>query len=173
MKDCTTVDDVAYAYNCDTEKLKVCVSRDKDWYAMYYEEGNSIYIADVALVNGTNAEGKGSRKTETLISSLELAKKMYEVFIEAAESGKTITCDATKDTSGLNIQNMIKNGLVEVISAEDYEWNGASNIEMQNMELKPSKEKIEKELKKLEKLIEKAEERRMVYKKADKGDEGR
>jgi hypothetical protein len=167
MQECETVEDIAYAYGCESEKLKVTVSRDKDWFAMYYEEEDSIYIADIALVNGTHAEKNSERKTETIISSLELAKRMYELFIEAAEGWKTITCDATKDTSGLNIQNMIKNGLVEVVKSDDYDWD--EEIEMSKMVLIPNKEKIEKELKKLEKLIEKAEERRRVYKKKTEG----
>jgi hypothetical protein len=167
MQDCETVEDIAYAYDCEPEKLKVTVSRDKDWFAMYYEEEDSIYIADIALVNGTHSEKNSERKTETIISSLELAKKMYELFIEAAEKEKTVTCDATKDTSGLNIQNMIKNGLVEVVKSDDYDWD--EEIEMSKMVLIPNKEKIGKELKKLEKLIEKAEDRRRVYKKKTEG----
>ena len=159
---CETVEDIAYVYGCEPEKLKVTVSRDKDWFAMYYEENDSIYIADIALVNGTNAEKNSGRRTETIISSLELAKKMYEVFIEAAESGKKITCDATKDTSGLNIKSMIKNGLVQVEDVNDYDWD--ENIKMSQMTLIPNKEKIQKELEKLEKLIQKAEQRRRVYK---------
>jgi hypothetical protein len=167
MQECENVADIAYAYDCEPEKLKVTVSRDKDWFAMYYEEEDSIYIADIALVNGTHSEKNSERKTETIISSLELSKKMYELFIEAAEKEKTVTCDATKDTSGLNIQNMIKNGLVEVIKSADYDWN--EEIEMSKMVLIPNKEKVEKELKKLEKLIEKAENRRRVYKKKTEG----
>jgi hypothetical protein len=52
--------------------------------------------------------------------------------------------------------------LVEVIKSNDYDWD--EEIEMSKMVLIPNKEKIGKELKKLEKLIEKAEDRR-VYKK--------
>jgi len=167
MQYCENVEDIADAQACSVEKLKVAVSRDKDWYAMYYEQDDSIYITDIALLNGTNSEKNSQRKTETIISSLELAKKMYEVFIEAAESGKKITCDATKDTSGLNIKSMVKNGLVQVEDVNDYDWD--ENIKMSQMTLTPNKEKIQKELEKLEKLIQKAEQRRRVYKRETQG----
>ncbi len=159
MQDCVTYTDVAYSQGCNPEELKVAISRDKDWYAIYFDKENSVYIADIVLINGVNAEKNEARSTESIISSIELAIKMYEVFIEAAKAGKTITCDATRDTSGLNIDGMVKNGLVKVVKDNAHNW-GAGNIQMRDMELIPDKEKLEKELKKLEKMLEKAEKRR-------------
>lgn len=163
VQDAESVEDIAWTYGCEAENLKVSISRDKDWYAMYYDKEDSIYIADIALVNGTNSEKNSNRSTESLISSIELAQKMYEVFIEASEKGKTVTCDATKDTSGLNIDTMIKNGLVEVIKDEECDWEHDNDIKMRNMTLVPNKEKLEKELEKIEKLLSRAESRRRVY----------
>jgi hypothetical protein len=42
MKDWKKVKDIAYQYYCNPETLKVKISREKDWFAMYYEEKDSI-----------------------------------------------------------------------------------------------------------------------------------
>jgi len=162
MRDCATVEDIAEIYECEVEDLRVSVSRDKDWYAMYYSTEDSVYIADIALVNGANAQKKTERSSEVMISSIELAKKMYEILLEAAEAGKTVTCDATKDTSGLNIDNMVRNGLVRVVEDEEHSWDSGSNIQMRSVTMIPDVEKLKEELEKMEKLLEKAEDRRRV-----------
>jgi len=91
---------------------------------------------------------------------------MYERFIEAAEKGKTVTCDATRDTSGINIDNMAKKGLVKIVEDEQDYLEEDSDIEMRKITLIPDKEKIEEELKVLEAYIKKAEERNIVYRKS-------
>jgi len=166
MQGCHDVQDLAELYDCMPEAIQINLSRDKDWYSIHYETDKSIYVADIALVNGMSAQKNDARSTDVMSASFELLKKMYEIMLEADEKGKTVTCDATRDTSGLNLDNMVKKGLITVEQEEDYDWDH-SDIKMRKMTIKPNADKIKKELKQLEKLLEKAEERRRVYKRRE------
>lgn len=166
MQDCSDVEELADIYGCEPESIQINLSRDKDWYSIHYETDESIYVADIALVNGMNAQKNETRNIDLMSASLELLQKMYEIMLEADEKGKTVTCDATRDTSGLNLDNMVKKGLITIEQEEDYDW-GHSDIEMRRMTIKPNAEKLKKELTQLEKLLERAEDRRRVYKRKE------
>ncbi len=126
-----------------------------------------MYIADIALLNGVNSEKGEKTKTDIMSSSLELQYKMYEIFLEAAERGRTITCDATRDTSGMNIDKMAQKGLIKVVEDEEDRWSAGSDIEMRRMEFTVDSKKIEKEMKELKVLLDKAHERNIIYERGE------
>ena len=58
------------------------------------------------------------------MQTLEMYEAVYRLMLESAEKGKRISLNATKDTSYINIMNMAKKGLIDVIEDYEREWEG-------------------------------------------------
>ena len=106
-----------------------------------------------------------------------MADKLYEILIEAKTEGKTIICNATEDTSLINIKDLIVKGLAEIYDIEgrkivlkegkklEYETGGEVNyrnfddgtgINILDIEIRPNIEKIKEERIKVQDILEKA-----------------
>ena len=106
-----------------------------------------------------------------------MADKLYEILIEAKKEGKTIICNATEDTSLINIKQLVEKGLAEIYDLEgqkivlkdgkrlEYEtgedvnfrdFGYSTGIEMLDIEIRPNMKKIKEERKKIEDILEKA-----------------
>lgn len=106
-----------------------------------------------------------------------MADKLYEILIEAKLERKTIICNATEDTSLVNIKKLVEKGLAEIYDLEgqkivlkdgktlkyengnevDYRKFGYnSGINMLDIEIRPNIEKIKEERKKIQDMVEKA-----------------
>ena len=172
LSDCRNYKDLAQVYNIDENSIQVHISREKDWYVIFEENDEELYIADLAMVNGVNAEGKGLVKTDVVEQTLEIEESIYKLMLDANEEKKPIRFEATEDTSYINIMKMAKKGLVHVEEDEKNRWNYDSDINMHNMKITVDKEKLQAELEKVqEKLAKRREE--SLFRKVEDKEEGR
>ena len=176
LQKCGDYEDIAEIYGMDRERIQVEISREKDWYIIYEEREKEAYIADLAMVNGVNAEGKGEKGSETIHQTLEITESVYSLMLNMASQGKNIRFEATEDTSYINIRKMAEKGLITIeeeheekwrnnkddedYEYEDYEEETTEKIKMHNMVVKANKEKLEEELKRIKKILKKRQERR-------------
>ena len=158
MQECMNAEDVAQTYGIDSEKMEIITNKENDWYMIGEEGKNEYYIADLAMLNGVNSNRNEGIKTDAKMATFEVAKVVYEKLIEMAEKGKKVRYEATRDTSYINTKRMEEKGLIEI--EEDKEGRfGNSKIEMNNVIIKPNKEKLEEELNKIKEALKKLEER--------------
>ena len=96
-----------------------------------------------------------------------MADKLYEILIEAKKEGKTIICNATEDTSLINIKQLVEKGLAEIYDLEgqkivlkdgkrlEYEtgedvnfrdFGYSTGIEMLDIEIRPNMKKIKNDV---------------------------
>jgi len=122
MQGVLTFEDIGQIYGIEPEKLTAYVSADEDWYMIYEEREDEIYIADLAMINGVNSEGKGTRQTETIVQELEVLEKIYSLMERAAQEGKRLRFEATEDTSYKNILNLVERGIVEIEEDDRRKW---------------------------------------------------
>jgi len=122
MQGVLTFEDIGQIYGIEPEKLTAYVSADEDWYMIYEEREDEIYIADLAMINGVNSEGKGTRQTETIVQELEVLEKIYSLMERAAQEGKRLRFEATEDTSYKNILNLVERGIVEIEENDRRKW---------------------------------------------------
>lgn len=120
---CKSFSDIADVYEMNKNNIQVSISREKDWYMIYEEREDEIYIGDIAMINGMNSQGKGERKTEVVMQTLEMYEAVYKLMLESAKQGKTVRLNATEDTSYINIMNMAKKGFINIIEDSEKEWN--------------------------------------------------
>lgn len=106
-----------------------------------------------------------------------MADKLYEILINAKTEGKTIICNATEDTSLINIIDLLAKGLAEIYDLEgrkivlkdkkklEYETGGEVNyrdfgcrtgINILDIEIRPNMEKMKEERIKVQDILEKA-----------------
>ena len=170
MQECMNAEDVAQTYGLNVEDMEIITNKENDWYMIGEEEEKEYYIADLAMLNGVNSNRNEGIKTDAKMATFEVAKVVYEKLIEMAEKGKKVRYEATRDTSYINTKRMEEKGLIEI--EEDKEGRfGNSKIEMNNVIIKPNKEKLEEELKKIKETLKKLEERE-VRKTVEEKDEG-
>ena len=151
--------DIAEIYGMDNETIEAYVSREKDWYMIYEEREEEIYIADLGAINGVNSQGKGKRKTETLSQSVEMIENIYGLMLQAEEKGKSIRLNATDDTSYLNIQNMADKGIIQIQESESREWDDTGKIGMHDMVITVDAEKMKEELDRISRYRQRLEDR--------------
>ena len=157
MQECMNAEDVAETYGLDSEKMEIITNKENDWYMIGEEGENEYYIADLAMLNGVNSNRNEGIKTDAKMATFEVAKVVYEKLIEMAQKGKKVRYEATRD-SYINTKRMEEKGLIEI--EEDKEGRfGSSKIEMNNVIIKPNKEKLEEELNKIKEALKKLEER--------------
>lgn len=152
LQDCESIVDIAEKYGLDEENIEVTMSKDGDWYMIGEEFDDEYYVADLAMVGGVNSQSNEKIESSAKIATFEIAEKMYEKMIEMGRKEKNIRYEATRDTSYVNTTKMVEKGLGELI--EDVEDRfGDTDIEMNNVVLKPNVEKLEEELKKIKELL--------------------
>ena len=174
------IEDLEYEYGIKNSQIKV--GSNKDWYMIYGEQNDGIMISDFAVVGGINAEnnGKMSQKTDAMLAIFEATNEIYKVMLETREKGQRLYCNATSDTSLVNIKSMMKSGVISVkdINGRKLKLNGKDivyesteeavetrgfeedeNIQMMDLEIVINIEKLKQEQEKMEKLLAKAKDR--------------
>lgn len=160
LQDCEDIVDVASKYDMDEDKIEITMSKDGDWYMIGEEYDNEYYIADLAMVGGVNSQSNEKIDYNAKIATFEIAEKMYEKMIEMGKKEKNIRYEATRDTSYVNTLRMTEKGLGEIIQDEEDRF-GDSNIEMNNVVLKPNVEKLEEELEKIREILAKVRKKEL------------
>ena len=159
LSECEDYKDLAETYNIAENDIQVHISREKDWYVIFKNNEEELYIADLGMVNGMNSEGKGKEKTDIIQQTLEIEESMYKLMLEAEKEQKPIRFEATEDTSYINIQKIAKKGLVNIQEDDQRDWDNQGDIQMHDMKITVNKEKMEEELRKVqERLAKKREE---------------
>ncbi len=150
--------DIAEIYDMDKDNVEVVMSKDEGWYMIGEEREDEYYIADLAMVGGVNSQRNENITTDMKITTFEMAEKVYEKMLEMGEKEKTVRFEATRDTSYINIQRAKEKGLVEIIEDKNDKFED-SDIDMNNMIVKPNVEKLREELEKIRKVLEKLKEK--------------
>ena len=173
------IEDLEYEYYIKNAHIKL--GSNKDWYMIYGEQKGGIMISDLAVAGGIHAEKNGTlnQKTDARVAMFEAANEAYKVMLEAAEAGKRVYCNATSDTSLLNIKSMLRNGTISVKdmngrklklngkdivyeeTEEEVETRGFEDdedIEMMDLEIVPNIEKLKQLQMKIEESLAKVRE---------------
>lgn len=113
-------EDMQYEY--DLKDISTVIGSQNNWYMIYGRgKKGECMIQDLALEGGLNS-GKNKESAEKQSSSrlatVEMANEVYSLMIKKAKEETKIVCNATKDTSLINIKNMIKKGIAEVCDSE-------------------------------------------------------
>ena len=105
------------------EDITSIIGSEKNWYMIYGTgENGECKIQDLALEGGLNS--KKNKKMQdnqkpSRLAIVEMADAVYKLMIQNAKDGVKTICNATKDTSLINIKNMIRKGIAEV-----YDFDG-------------------------------------------------
>ena len=129
LSGCESFEDIAEKYEMDPRNIQVHISREKDWYVIYEERDDEVYIADLAMVNGINSQRNNDRKTDVIQSTMEMTEDVYSIMLEAAKKGKQVRLEATEDTSYKNINHIKKLGLIQVLEDNEREWSSTLNVD--------------------------------------------
>lgn len=172
LSDCEDYKALAETYNIAENDIQVHISREKDWYVIFKDNEEELYIADLGMVNGINSEGKGREKTDIIQQTLEIEESMYKLMLNAEEEQKPIRFEATEDTSYINIVKLAKRGLVHVEEDNKRDWSNRGEIQMHDMKITVNKEKMQEELKKVQERLAKKREEALFRKVEDKEDVG-
>ena len=189
--------DLRYAYEVDN--LSVVMGSQKNWYMIYgIGEKGECKIQDIALEGGLNS-GKNveskEKQNKSRLATVEMANEVYSLMIKNAKEGIKIVCNATKDTSLINIKNMIKKGIADVcdkngkkiiisssgeltyengdeVSYREFESKvkDDESIKMLDLEIKPNIDKMLEEKIKLESYLQMA--RKMARMKSTEKEKG-
>ena len=106
-----------------------------------------------------------------------MADKLYEILIKAKAQGKSIICNATEDTSLINIKQIVEKGLADIYDLDgqkivlkdgkrlEYEngevvayrnFGNGTGIKILDIEIRPNIEKIKEERIKVQDILERA-----------------
>lgn len=173
-KDIKNGKDIECAYRI--KNMKINMGSNDDWYLIYGESEDEITISDLAVLGATNAENKKENENIKLATA-EAVDTLYEILINTGKNGKKICCNATKDTSLINIKRMLQKGLIKTFDENGEEiifdkkeglvyansrekvkyrkLRSAREIEMLDLVIEPEIEKMKKEKEKISKLLEK------------------
>ena len=177
QEDIQTVRELESFYNITNAKVKL--GSNKDWYVIYGETENEITISDLAVAGGIHSEKNDSLpKANSKLAIAESTNELYQILLDASQNRKRIYCNATADTSLVNIKRMLAKELVSIkdfherdilyqngqlvyvneTPVEMRDWSYDSNIEMLDLEIIPNQEKIREEKVKIEKWLKKVRE---------------
>lgn len=173
LGECEDYKGLAETYNIAENDIQVHISREKDWYVIFKDNEEELYIADLGMVNGINSESRGKEKTDVIQQTLEIEESMYKLMLNAEEEQKPIRLEATEDTSYINIVKLAKRGLVHVEEDNKRDWSNRREIQMHDMKITVNKEKMQEELKKVQERLAKKREEALFRKVEDKDAEGR
>lgn len=175
-------EDIEYSYGI--ENAQITIGSNNDWYLVYGEDEEKITISDLAVVGATNADNKSTKENEikgnVKLATAEAADTLYGLLINAGKDGKTIYCNATKDTSLINIKRILSKGLVKTFNQDGKEiiydvqkglvyandgteveyrdFSSEGNIQMLDLIIEPNVEKLIQEKEKISMLLEKTKE---------------
>ena len=170
LNEAQNVEDIAEIYGLTTENVELTISKENDWYMIGDEEEKEYYIADIAMVGGVHSQKNTDKKSKnTRMATLEMVEKVYEKMLEMAEKGKVVTCDATKDTSYINIRKMEESGIIQLERDEENGTFEGSDIEMRKVTMIPNKEKLQEEIESIKKILEGLKERDIAKRIDDDG----
>ena len=181
-KDVQYVEDIEYEYGIDNANVKI--GSNNDWYLIYGEDDNSIVISDLAVIGGVNSQKQNLNneniKSNPKLAVAESADEMYNLLIQAGKDDKKIICNATADTSLVNITRLAQKGCVSLknmdgeeieykegkglIYSDDEEkvetrnWDEDGNIQMLDLEIIPNMPELTQEKKKIEEFLRKTQE---------------
>jgi hypothetical protein len=139
-------------------------------------------ISDFAVIGGINAEKNGilSNKKDSKLAVFEATNEMYKLLLEVGNEGKKIYCNATSDTSLINLKSMLKKGTISLkdmngynlklegkdIVYEDFRkkvktrsFGEDEEIQMMDLEIVPNLEKLKEEQLKIEALLAKVKDK--------------
>ena len=202
MVNARSIKDLQYIFNIDNPIIYI--GSNNSWYLIYGDEGDRIEITNLAIIGAMHSkkaernevvnekiseETKGENSNETSeetikgstkLAVVESAEILYNLLIKAGKEGKPIYCDATKDTSLINIKRMLKKGLVRIYSNNGteiiydkekgliyknnkekvnyYYYSDAEEAELISLRIEPKVEKLEKEEKNVSELLKKLKE---------------
>ena len=200
MSNAQDVEDIEDIYNINEPNIYIGSNNDR--YLIYEERSNKIDRADLAIAGAIHSkkaeeneemnselneeigeetiEGNKATKGASKLAVAESAEVLYNLLIKAGKEGKGIYCDATKDTSLINIKRMLKKGLVRTYSNDgreiiydkekglvykdneevvDYNYySDSEEIEMLSMQIEPEIEKLEQEEKHVAELLKRLKE---------------
>lgn len=178
----SSIDDIEYEYGIDNATIKI--GSNNDWYLIYGEDRKKVQISDLAVVGGFNAQKTKYEskkiKSNPKLAVAESANELYGLLIEASKKGKTIMCNATEDTSLVNIERMAQKGCIKLKSCngknieyipgkglvysedgrkvETRDWDEYGRIQMIDLEIIPDLERISEEKKKIDSLLMRTQE---------------
>ena len=150
-------EELAWAYRMNPQKIQVHTSADRDWYMIFEERKDQIYIGDLAAIGGIHSASMD--KGDLIWQAKEAELSVLELMQKAGQEKKTVFVNATKDTSYKNIQKMVEKGLITVEKSETREANSPGEPEMIDMTLKVNLEKVTKELEDLKEKMTRRKER--------------
>ena len=168
----------------ELSEVTAVVGSEENWYMVYGTGSDgTCKIQDLAMEGGLNST-KNTESTEkqnaSIIATAEMADYVYALMIKKAKEGTKIVCNATKDTSLINIKNMVKKGLIEIRNMNgkkivlsesgDYTYEdgnevqyrdfsngkGSEKIQMLDIEIIPNLDKMIEEKAKIDDLLQKA-----------------
>ena len=178
------ISDIEYEYGI--ENIQIKLGSNNDWYLIYgdYDE-NEIMISDFAIIGGLNSENNveetnGVNSNNAKLAIIEASNELYALLIEASKQGKKIYCNATSDTSLVNITRSLRKGLIEIKTMEGQdikyvkgkglvyaeneelvetrEWDEDGEIQMLDLEIIPNREKLIEAKKKVQELLQRTQD---------------
>ena len=118
----------------ELEYLNSVIGSEKNWYMICGTNYKGEFsIQDLALEGGVNSNknsNSAEQQSSSKLAAVEMADVVYGLLIEKARDGVKIVCNATKDTSLINIKNMIRKGIADI-----YDTNGRKIVISDNGEL--------------------------------------
>ena len=171
LQDCNSVQDISEKYEIPVENLRLVTNRDSTFYMIYGDKDeNTVYIADLAMLNGINSQNRATTKSELadndprkrgdlLVTSVEALIGSYQVLLDAAKRGKSIETDATNNTSLINLQNMGKNGLIVVREEEKYN----DGVDKTKITFDVNVDEMQEALEKLSEKLNRKQEKMVTY----------
>ena len=173
-----TAEELQDVYGLDNMKVKL--GSNEDWYLIYGEDYESMMISDLALVGGMNSQrNEKFTNANPMLGVAEGTTEIYRLLIDASQNDKRIYCNATEDTSLINIKQMLKKSLIDVKDEngrnlkysenglvyeesdevmEGREWSEDSEIRMFDLEIVPHQEQIQESLEQAEKFLARVKE---------------
>ena len=182
--DVESIEDIEYEYGL--ENIQIKLGSNNDWYLIYGDyDGNDLMISDLAIIGALNAENniEGTDvgiKSNSKLAIAEASNELYSLLIDASKQDKKIYCNATSDTSLVNIKRALRKGLIQLKAmdgqdisydktkgliytesgerVETKNWNQDEKIQMLDLQIIPNQEKLIEEKKKFQELLNRAQD---------------
>ena len=181
-EDVQNIEDIEYEYGIENANVKI--GSNNDWYLIYGEEDDSIVISDLAVIGGVNSQKQNINneniKSNPKLAVAESANEMYNLLIQAGEDDKKIICNATVDTSLVNITRMAQKGCISLknMDGEEIEykegkglvysddgkavetrrWSNNGNMQMLDLEIIPNMPELIQEKNRIEEFLRKTQD---------------
>ena len=173
-----TLNDIKFIYEIDNVEVKL--GSNEDWYLIYGKSDSEIKIKDLAIVGGINSQKNEVLPNRDIKHAIaEATTEIYKLLLEASQNNQKIYCNATEDTSLINIKKMLQKGLISVKDEdgrqleyskeglvyektnevmEGEKWDNGSEIKMFDLEIIPHKKEIKEALNQSRKWFEKVKQ---------------